>query len=142
MNELFATFYETFFDWDTYQQLLTYVFLNNDYSKLGLIILGISIIIPIVFHKAWDPVGGAKFKYWAVVILTGVVGYIASSVLLYNNFNIMEYISNYSGENGLPSADYFIFQMSLITVLFVVVLFVVISVFSKRFSTNNSKNPF
>ena len=143
MNEIFATLYETFFDWDTYQQLLTFVYNNNDYSKLGWLSLVLAIVIPLLFYKIWDPVSKSKLKYWLTIILNSALGYGVSSIILYNNFEIIQYISNYTGDVGQPDADYFIVQMSLITLVLVAILSISFSVLIfKRFSTNNSKNPF
>ena len=123
MNEIIVKLYEEFFDWSTYQGLLNMVFNNHDYGKIGWLILIIPIIILIIFYKFWDP--------------------ISASTVLYNNTKIIQYLGNYTGGNGQPDADYFIIQMSLMTLVYSLIIAFILSIIPFRLiSSNNRNNPF
>lgn len=131
--------YEYFFDWDTYQDLLNYVFLNFDYSKIGWSILVINLIALAIFYKFWDPVSASKLKLWLSILGIGILSYISTSTILYNNIEVIQHIAT----GLLPDGDYFIFQMSMISLLYSVIIAFILSVFPFRLlSTNNNKNPF
>jgi hypothetical protein len=138
MNAI-APGYERFFDWETYQDLLNYVFLNFDYSKIGWSILVINLITLSVFYKLWDPVSASKLKWWLSILGIGILSYISTSTILYNNIDIIEHIAT----GLLPDGDYFIVQMSMISLLYSVIIAFILSVFPFRLiSTNNRYNPF
>jgi hypothetical protein len=143
MNEIIALLYEPFFNWDTYQELLSAVFNNLDYGKIGWLILIIPIIILIIFYKFWDPISSSKLKWWLMILSISILGYISASTILYSNPEMIQYLGNYTGENGQLDAVYFIFQMSMITAVYSLIITLMLSIVPFRFiSTNNSKNPF
>jgi hypothetical protein len=143
MNEIIALLYEPFFNWDTYQELLSAVFNNLDYGKIGWLILIIPIIILIIFYKFWDPISSTKLKWWLMILSISILGYISASTILCSNPEMIQYLGNYTGENGQLDAVYFIFQMSMITAVYSLIITLMLSIVPFRFiSTNNSKNPF
>lgn len=143
MNEIFAPLYEFFFDWSTYQDLLIIVFNNFDYGKIGWLLLIIPILILTIFYKLWDPVSSSKLKWVLTILSISIIVCISASTILYNNSDIIQYQGNYTGDNGQPDADYFIVQMSMITVVYSLIIALILSIVPFRLiSTNNSKNPF
>ena len=79
---------------------------------------------------------------WFITMLTIIViAYAATTGILYYNNEILQFIGNYTGEEG-PDADFFIFQMSLISALIAFILAFFESMIIKKISTNNSHNPF
>lgn len=143
MNDIVAILYDRLFDWDTYQVLLNMVFENQDYSKIGWILIIVPILVLVIFYKFWDPVSGSKLKWFLSLLFIMIISYVGSSIILYNNFQVIEYIGNYTGENGDPSADYFIFQISAITLGYGLIISFALSIFPLRLiSTNNRYNPF
>jgi len=143
MNEIIVKLYEEFFDWSTYQGLLNMVFNNHDYGKIGWLILIIPIIILIIFYKFWDPVSSSKLKWWLTILSISILGYISASTVLYNNTKIIQYLGNYTGGNGQPDADYFIIQMSLMTLVYSLIIAFILSIIPFRLiSSNNRNNPF
>jgi hypothetical protein len=143
MNEIIVKLYEEFFYWNTYQGLLNMVFNNHDYGKIGWLILIIPIIILIIFYKFWDPVSSSKLKWWLTILSISILGYISASTVLYNNTKIIQYLGNYTGGNGQPDADYFIIQMSLMTLVYSLIIAFILSIIPFRLiSSNNRNNPF
>lgn len=143
MNEIVATLYDRLFDWDTYQELSGMVFNNQDYGKLGWILILVPILTLTIFYKFWDPVSNSKLKWFLSLLLVMIISYAGTSIVLYNNFEIIQFIGNYTGEDGQPSADYFIFQMSSISLFYGLILSFFLSIFPFRLiSTNNRYNPF
>lgn len=143
MNEIIATLYDRLFDWDTYQELSGMVFNNQDYGKLGWILILVPILTLTFFYKFWDPVSNSKLKWFLSLLFVMIISYVASSIILYNNFEIIQFIGNYTGEDGQPSADYFIFQMSVISLVYTLTISFVLSIIPFRLlSTNNRYNPF
>ncbi|MGK0235934.1 MAG: hypothetical protein ACI9EK_002477 [Psychroserpens sp.] len=136
---IIAPGYEYFFVWETYQDLLNYVFLNFDYSKIGWSILVINLIALAIFYKFWDPVSASKLKWWLSILGIGILSYISTSTILYNNIEIIEHI-----ETGLlPDGDYFTIQMSMISFGYSVIIAFFLSIVPFRLiSTNNRNNPF
>jgi hypothetical protein len=142
MNEI-APLYEFFFNWNTYQELLNAVYNNVDYSKICLLLIFIPLLMLTIFYKFWDPVSSSKLKWWVTVFIVSILSYIGTSIILYNNIDIIQYLGNFIGGDGQPDAHYFIFQMSLMTVGYSIVIAVILSIIPFRFlSTNNSNNPF
>lgn len=142
MNEI-ALLYEFFFNWNTYQELLNYVYNNQDYSKIGWLILIVPVLILTIFYKLWDPVSSSKLKWLLTMVLISIVIYASITTILYNNPEIMAYLGSYLGGVDQVDADYFIFQMSIITVFYELIITFILSIFPFRLiSTNNRKNPF
>lgn len=138
MNAI-APGYEYFFDWNTYQDLLNAVFINFDYSKIGWSILVVSLITLTVFYKLWDPISSSKLKWLVSLLGIGILSFVATSSILYNNVEIIQHLGN--GQS--PDGDYFIFQMSMISFVYSVIIAFVLSIIPfRQLSTNNSKNPF
>ena len=143
MNEIVAILYDRLFDWDTYQELSGMVFNNQDYGKLGWMLILVPILVLTIFYKFWDPVSSSKLKWFLSLLFVMIISYAGTSIILYNNFEVIQYIGNYTGENGEPSADYFIFQMSAITLVYGLIISSVLSIILFRLiSTNNRYNPF
>jgi hypothetical protein len=131
--------YEYFFVWETYQDLLNIVFLNFDYSKIGWSILVINLIALAIFYKFWDPVSASKLKWWLSILGIGILSYISSSTILYNNIEIIEHIN--IGQS--PDGVYFIIKMSLITLVYSLIIAFILSIIPFRLiSSNNRNNPF
>jgi fluoride ion exporter CrcB/FEX len=131
--------YEYFFDWGTYQDLLNAVFNNLDYSKMGWSILVVNLIALAIFYKFWDPVSASKLKWWLSILGIGIVSYISTSTILYNNIEIIQHIAT----GLLPDGDYFITQMSMISFGYSVIIAFFLSIVPFRLiSTNNRNNPF
>ena len=142
MNEFLAPFYESFFNYNVYQELLDMVFNNLDYGKFGWLLIIVPLIDMLVFYKLWEPIPRQRLKWFLTLLFTAVILYSATSAILYNNPDIMEYAGNYTGESDQVNPGYFIFQMSMITVLYSFIMSFIYSVIVKRFSTDNTNNPF
>ena len=72
-----------------------------------------------------------------------IVCYAATSIMLYNNHDIIEYIGNYDDNPDYPDADYFIVQMGLITAGYSLLISLLLSLFPfRQLSTTNRHNPF
>jgi len=141
MNNLLAPIYEFFFSWDTHEDLLTFVYENLDYNKMAWVLLLIPPFLLIIFYKFWEPMRNQRLMWFITVLIIMVIAYAATTGILYYNDKILEYIGNFTGEEG-PDADFFIFQMSLISVLIAFILAFLESMLIKKISTNNSHNPF
>ncbi|MBG7613165.1 hypothetical protein IU405_13000 [Polaribacter sp. BAL334] len=138
MNEI-ATLFEFFFNWDTYQELLNAVYNNLDYGKIGWLMIIITTIVLVVFYKFWDPISASKLKWLISLLGIGILSYVATSSILYNNVEIIQHL----GIGQSPDGDYFIFQMSMISFVYSVIIAFVLSIIPfRQLSTNNSKNPF
>ncbi|MCF6297998.1 MAG: hypothetical protein L3J08_08455 [Flavobacteriaceae bacterium] len=141
MNDILVILYEIFFDWNTYQDLIKYVFNNFDFGKIGWVLLLVPLIILFVFYKFWEPMRRQRLMWVITVIVISIIAYATTSGILYNNNSILQHIGNYTGDGG-PDADYFIFQMSMISALYAFILSFLESMIIKNISTNNSHNPF
>ena len=142
MNNLLAPIYELFFDWHAYQELLSAVFNNFDYGKIGFLLLILPPIVFVIFYKIWDPMQSQILKWIISVVVILFISYLATSTMLYGNIEIAQYIGDYIEGDGQPDGHYFIFQMSIYTVL-ISLLPTGLSSFLFRFiSINNSHNPF
>lgn len=143
MNEFIATLYDRLFDWNVYEDLSRMVFENLDYGKIGWILIVLPILFLIIFYKLWDPVSSSKLKWYLTMFLISLISYIGASTILYSNTQIIEYIGNFTGEDGQVNADYFIFQMSMITFFYALIISFILSIVPFRLiSTNNRHNPF
>ncbi|MCL7755017.1 hypothetical protein [Polaribacter sp. Z022] len=142
MNEI-APLFEFFLNWDTYEELLNAVYNNVDYSKICLLLIFTPLLLLTTFYKFWDPVSSSKLKWWVTIFIVSIFSYIGASLILYNNPEIIQYLGNYTGENGQPDAHYFIFQMSMITLGCSLIVAIILSIIPFRLlSTNNRNNPF
>ena len=141
MNDLLALFYEPFFDYNSYQDLLNLVFDNADYGKLGFILILIPLVVLAVFYKLWDPIRNQLLMLGLSILLVLIIAYSATSGILYSNGGILQAIGNYTGDDGQIDPDYFVFQMSMISLLYGVIISLAYSFGLKLISTNNSHNP-
>ena len=141
MNDLLAPIYEFFFSWDTHEDLLTFVYDNLDYSKMAWVLLLVPPFLLVIFYKAWEPMRNQRLMWFITMLTIIVIAYAATTGILYYNNEILQFIGNYTGEEG-PDADFFIFQMSLISALIAFILAFFESMIIKKISTNNSHNPF
>lgn len=138
MNQI-APLFEFFFNWDNYQELLNAAYENLDYSKIGWLIIIITSAILVIFYKFWDPISASKLKWLISLLGIGILSYVATSSILYNNVEIIEHLGN--GQS--PDGDYFIFQMSMISFVYSLIIAFVLSIIPfRQLSINNSKNPF
>ena len=142
MNNLLAPIYEMFFDWNAYQELLAAVYNNFDYGKIGLILLIVPPIVLIIFYRVWDPMRSQILKLVLSVVLILIISYSATSAILYSNIDIVQYIGDFIGGDGQPDGHYFIFQMSIYTVLISLLPSGLFSFLFRFISINNSHNPF
>jgi ABC-type arginine transport system permease subunit len=76
------------------------------------------------------------------VLLVLVIVYSATTGILYNNGGILQEIGNYTGDDGQIDPDFFVFQMSMISLLYGAIISTVYSFGLKLISINNSRNPF
>lgn len=138
MNNLFAPFYEWWFDWDVYQVLLTCLFDNNDYGKFGWLLLIVPLLLLALFYRAWDPMRRQRLMWLITTIIISLIGYMATTGIVYNNVCILDEL------NGLDAklAETFIVQISLISALYFLIVSLIYTLIVKRFSINNSHNPF
>lgn len=141
MNDLLAPLYEFFFSWETHQDLLNFVYENLDYSKMAWVLFPVPFVLLMIFYKFWEPMRNQRLMWFITILITTVLTYAGTTAILYYNNNILEYIGNYTGEEG-PDGDFFIFQMSMISALLGFFISIIYSLILKRFSTNNSHNPF
>ena len=113
MNNLFAPFYEWWFDWDVYQVLLTCLFDNNDYGKFGWLLLIVPLLLLALFYRAWDPMRRQRLMWLITTIIISLIGYMTTTGIVFNNVCILDEL------NGLDAklAETFIVQISLISAL-------------------------
>jgi len=142
MNNLLAPMYELFFDYASYQDLLDMIYNNYDYGKIGLVLLLVPLALLAVFYKVWEPMRKQRLMWFLSLLLILIITYLSTTVIINNNGEILEYIGNYTGDDGQMDPDYFIFQMSMISVLYSLVLSIIYSLGLKTISVNNSHNPF
>lgn len=143
MNNLLAPIYESFFDWVSYQDLLNAVFDQFDYEKFGWIILLVPAVLLFLFYKVWDPVSRPqRLKFFLVLILIFVIIYFSVSGILYSNSIIQISIDQYRAGSGEINPHWYIFQVGIISLILLAIISIVYTFIFKRFSTNNSHNPF
>jgi len=140
MNNLLAPFYELFFDWGSNQTLLNCVFNNNDYTKFGLLLLVLPILLLVTFYKLWDPIRKQRLMLAIVFILITIITYGTTYGILNNNSCILNEVYAYTGDSANP--NWFIQQMCIINLVISLVLTFLFSIGVKRISTQNSHNPF
>ena len=141
MNDLLALFYEPFFDYDSYQDLLNSVFDNADYGKIGLVLTLVPLVVLAIFYKLWDPIRNQLLMLGVSIVLVLIIAYSSTSGILYSNGGILQSIGDYAGDDGQIDPNYFVFQMSMISLLYGVIISLAYSFGLKLISTNNSHNP-
>lgn len=142
MNEFIASLYDPWFNYELYKDLQDSIYNAFDFQKLGLSLIVVSIILLIVFYKFWDPVKKPRLKYIITLVLVGVFMFVICYMLLFNNSELLQYMGNYTGDNGEPDPQYFILQMAFISFVYGVVLSGLLSIVVKYISVSNKRNPF
>ncbi len=144
MNDLFTPLFDNalFFDWMTYQDLLACVYNNFLYTKLGLILVLVPLILLIFFYKVWDPIRKQRFMWFICIIIILIIGYFSTREILYSNTCILNLLGSYQPGDNNPDPKGFIFQMSMITSLYSLISSLIFTLIIKSFSTHNSHNPF
>lgn len=140
INDLLAPMYEYFFNWNNYQILLTCLYDNNDYRKFGWLLLIMPLLLLVLFYKVWEPLRRQRLMWLIIIIITAIIGYAATTGIIYNNECILNELAAYDGSQVDP--EYFVFQISMITVLYSLIVSLIFTIIIKRFSTHNSHNPF
>ena len=138
MNDLFAPFYEWWFEFEVYEILLDCLYDNNDYGKFGWLLLIVPLLLLALFYRVWDPMRRQRLMWSITIIIISLIGYMATTGIVYNNVCILDEL------NGLDSklAETFIVQISLISALYFLLVSMIYTFIVKRFSINNSHNPF
>ena len=142
MNNLIASLYEFFFNYDRYQELLDAVWENYDYGKFGWVLLLVPLLFMLIFYKVWEPIGKQLLKWVLTMVVVALVVYASTTSILYYNPDVLSYIGNYTGDVLQVNGGYFIFQMSLISSFYSIILSFIYSLIIKKFSINNTYNPF
>jgi hypothetical protein len=141
VNDLLAPMYEYFFNWDNYEILLDCVYNNNDYGKFGWLLLLVPLLILGIFYKVWEPMRKQRLMWLITIIIISIINYASATGILYGNECVLTEIGAYIPENQVKP-EYFIFQISMITVLYSVIASLIYTLIVKRFSKHNSHNPF
>lgn len=139
-----VTFYEFWFDYQTYQDLFRYGFKENSFALMGWTISGLSLILLFIFYKFWDPVQGQRKKWFFTLLINSVINFVVSLLILYNNQGLIQAIGNHI-QGEVPNPLTFVFQISAISALYALIVSVVLCLTPlpvKIFSNDNTKNPF
>ena len=138
MNDLFAPMYEWWFEFEVYEILLDCLYDNNDYGKFGWLLLIVPLLLLALFYRAWDPMRRQRLMWSITIIIISLIGYMATTGIVFNNVCILDEL------NGLDAklAETFIVQISLISALYFLLVSLIYTFIVKRFSINNSHNPF
>lgn len=142
MNDIVASLYDPWFNYNLYKNLQDAVYNAFDFQKLGISLILVSVIGLLIFYKLWDPVKKPRFKWFITLLIIGLLMFGITYALMFNNVQILQYIGEYSGEVDEPNPKYFIFQLALISLFYGILLSAVLSILIKYFSVSNKKNPF
>lgn len=140
MNNVVASLYDPWFNYELYSDLLNAVYNAFDFQKLGIAYLVVSIVCLFVFYKVLDPIKKPRLKWFLTTVCSGILMLIVCCVLLYNNNQILMLIAD-PGQLDI-NPEYFIIQMAVITFLYGVITAMILSVLMKYLSAANTKNPF
>lgn len=140
MNNVVASLYDPWFNYELYSVLLDAVYNPFDFQKLGIAYLVVSIVCLLVFYKVLDPIKKPRLKWLLTTVCSGILMLIVCCVLLYNNNKILMLIAD-PGQSEI-NPEYFIIQMAAITFLYGVITAMLLSVPMKYLSAANTKNPF
>ena len=137
-NDLFAPVYEWWFEFGVYEILLDCLYDNNDYGKFGWLLLIVPLLLLALFYRAWDPMRRQRLMWLITTIIISLIGYMTTTGIVFNNVCILDEL------NGLDAklAETFIVQISLISALYFLIISLIYTLIVKRFSINNSHNPF
>jgi hypothetical protein len=132
MNDLFAKIFELEFlfgkktiDTDLYEQSV--------YGTVGLIMVIISLLVPFIFYFAMDKTRYAGFLYW-------FLGLVSVFLVI---FGITFFLARHSLTT--LGAEYAVTQylaFSAIVALYGVVIYFIMSIILKRFTTSLARSPF
>jgi len=138
MNDLFAPFYEFWLNYEVYEVLYTCLYDNNDYGKFGWLLLMVPLLLLALFYRAWDPMRRQRIMWSITIIIISLIGYMTTTGIIWYNVCILDEL------NGIDSklAETFIVQISLISALYFLLVSLIYTFIVKRFSINNSHNPF
>ena len=138
MNDLFAPFYEFWLNYEVYEVLYTCLYDNNDYGKFGWLLLMVPLLLLALFYRAWDPMRRQRIMWLITIIIISLIGYMTTTGIIWYNVCILDEL------NGIDSklAETFIVQISLISALYFLLVSLIYTFIVKRFSINNSHNPF
>ncbi|PNW28033.1 hypothetical protein [Formosa algae] len=142
MNDFIAGLYDPWFNYELYKPLLDGVYNGYDFQKIGISLIVISIIGLFLFYKPWDPIQKPRFKWFTTLVIIGIITAITIYSIIINNGEILQLLGNYSGDIGEANPQYFIFQMSIITILYSLVVSFILSIPVKFISVSNKNNPF
>jgi hypothetical protein len=140
INDLLAGFYEDFFNWDNYEILLTSLYDNNDYGKFGWLLLIVPLIMMLLFYKVWEPMRKQRLMWLITIITIAIVNYAVTTGIIYANVDVLNEIDIFDGSQVDP--EFFVFEISMINALYTLLISLFYSIILKRFSTQNSHNPF
>ncbi len=140
INDLLAGFYEDFFNWNNYEVLLTSLYDNNDYGKFGWLLLIVPLIMMLLFYKVWEPMRKQRLMWLITIITIAIVNYAITTGIIYSNVDVLNEIDIFDGSQVDP--EFFVLEISMINALYTVLISLFYSIILKRFSTQNSHNPF
>jgi hypothetical protein len=140
INDLLAGFYEDFFNWNNYGILLTSLYDNNDYGKFGWLLLIVPLIMMLLFYKVWEPMRKQRLMWLITIITIAIVNYAVTTGIIYANVDVLNEIDIFDGSQVDP--EFFVFEISMINALYTLLISLFYSIILKRFSTQNSHNPF
>jgi hypothetical protein len=130
MNDLFGKMFELLFKGGNMNADLAD---NNVYGTVGIIMLILSILIPCIFYFMMDKARYAGFKFW----------FLWNVILFVLTFGITFFLARRSLTT--LGADYAISQylyFSAIVALYGSLIFFILSIILKRFTTSLSRSPF
>ena len=133
MNDTFANLYEALL---RHPQFSTIVFDGQDYIWLGLFMLGIPLLLTLIFYKFWDPSPTKIYKWVIIVLLTIIVVFGISFYWLSTGSLEDSFINE---EQGVLN---FSLTLSLDNAIYSLLIALIYSFLVKRFSINNTNNPF
>jgi len=138
MNDLFAPFYEFWLNYEVYEVLYTCLYDNNDHGKFGWLLLMVPLLLLALFYRAWDPMRRQRIMWSITISIISLIGYMTTTGIIWYNVCILDEL------NGIDSklAETFIVQISLISALYFLLVSLIYTFIVKRFSINNSHNPF
>jgi len=101
-------------------------------------------VLLIIFYRVWDPLTKQTLKWLITGIITAVILFISTRYFLIDESPCMlNLIDNYNEQTpGLLDPNSFMYYVSGLIAILSMILTFVYSLIIKRFSINNSHNPF
>jgi hypothetical protein len=130
MNDLFGKMFELLFKGGNMNADLAD---NNVYGTVGIIMLILAILVPCIFYFMMDKARYAGFKFWFLWLV----------ILFVLTFGITFFLARRS--LTALGAEYAITQylyFSAIVAIYGLVLYFILSIILKRFTTSLSRSPF